>query len=150
MKDKQKQYLFMILMILWTAFIWHNSLAPRVESSAQSGEVLKIVNDILNYFNHLHVSEFLIRKAAHMFEFFVLAILWLSIFILQKKRCKKKEILSAFLCTALVAVIDEIIQLHVPGRSGEIRDVLVDCAGAAIGLFILTGGHHFSQRRRGK
>lgn len=149
MKDKHKQYLFMILMIFWTAFIWHNSLAPRVESNAQSGQVLAIINNILEHLNHLHVSEFLVRKAAHMFEFFVLAILWLSIFFLQNRRCTKKEILLAFLCTAIVAMIDETIQLHVPGRSGEVRDVLVDCTGAAIGLLIFRGGYHLMKRRVG-
>ena len=139
----------MILMILWTAFIWHNSLAPRVESSAQSGEVLTIINTILEHLNHLHVSEFLVRKAAHMFEFFVLAILWLTIFFLQNRRCQKKELLLAFLCTAFVAIIDEIIQLHVPGRSGEVRDVLVDCTGAAIGILVFAGSYYLIKRRRG-
>ena len=35
--------------------------------------------------------------------------------------------------------IDEFHQLFVPGRSGQVSDVILDSAGAAIGVLIMTG-----------
>ena len=45
----------------------------------------------------------------------------------------------AFLCGIPVAVIDELIQLFAPGRSCEFKDILIDCAGLAIGVLIMWG-----------
>ena len=36
----------------------------------------------------------------------------------------------------LTAVIDETIQLYVPGRSSSVKDVLLDFSGVLTGLFI--------------
>lgn len=35
----------------------------------------------------------------------------------------------------LVAVLDETVQLYVPGRSSSVRDVLIDFGGVLCGLF---------------
>ena len=44
----------------------------------------------------------------------------------------------AVLISACYAATDEFHQLFVPGRSGEVRDVLVDTAGAVIGILFLS------------
>ena len=39
----------------------------------------------------------------------------------------------------LTAVIDETIQLHVPGRSGQVSDVLIDFSGCITGaIFVMA------------
>ena len=48
--------------------------------------------------------------------------------------------LTAFVC-ALLAGLDEYHQTMVPGRSGELRDVLVDLCGAGIALSFLALPH---------
>lgn len=48
---------------------------------------------------------------------------------------KKKIIYSVLLCM-LYAITDEIHQHFVPGRSCELRDVLIDTTGALLGIFI--------------
>lgn len=46
----------------------------------------------------------------------------------------------AISCTVclLYAASDEIHQLFVPGRSGEVRDVMIDFSGAALGIALST------------
>jgi VanZ family protein len=38
---------------------------------------------------------------------------------------------------ALNAVSDEIHQLFVPGRSSEVRDMLIDCVGVLFGILLM-------------
>ena len=45
----------------------------------------------------------------------------------------KRFIISALFCL-VYAISDEIHKLFVPGRSGEIRDVLIDFTGVLIGI----------------
>lgn len=84
--------------------------------------------------------EYLIRKCAHLFIFFVLEIL---IFMLISCYGVNKfiTVLSGFLFSIAVAFVDETIQLFVPGRAGQFIDVLVDTSGAVLGaiLFIFGG-----------
>ena len=44
-----------------------------------------------------------------------------------------------WLIAAGYAATDEFHQLFVPGRSGQVSDVILDSAGAAIGVLIMTG-----------
>ena len=49
-------------------------------------------------------------------------------------------IIAQVLCT-LSAMADETVQLFVPGRSGQVTDVLLDSAGALAGIiFVLLVG----------
>lgn len=45
--------------------------------------------------------------------------------------------MAAALCAALAA-LDEYHQTMVPGRSGQVRDVLIDLSGAALALVLVT------------
>jgi VanZ family protein len=73
----------------------------------------------------LEPAQFLIRKAAHTFEFLVLALLaWRSL--------GGRSWAAAVLFTVLAAALDEVHQLYVPGRGGDWRDVCVDTGGALL------------------
>ena len=50
--------------------------------------------------------------------------------------------------TTAYAATDEMHQLFVPGRSGQVSDVLLDSAGAIAGLALLGGIRFLVQRRR--
>lgn len=81
--------------------------------------------------------SFFVRKGAHMFLFFVLAILvWFALTKLIDHRPRRAAVV-AVICT-LLAALDEFHQKLVPGRSGELRDVLVDTAGILIALLLFT------------
>lgn len=73
-----------------------------------------------------------IRKIAHMT---IYAILAFCAACSQIKPSLKKVLLFC----ACYACTDEFHQLFIPGRSGEIRDVCIDCLGACIGFLLFTG-----------
>jgi len=88
-----------------------------------------------------------VRKLAHMTEYMIFSCTVAFPFLLYKKR---KEWISkvTFLYCVGYACIDEIHQLFVPDRSGQIRDVLIDSIGILIGIFIfrnIYGATHSSE-----
>jgi len=80
--------------------------------------------------------QFIVRKAAHFSLYALLGILWYAPMYSWTNGAKKSACLS-WMATALYAVSDEIHQKFVPGRSGELRDVLIDSAGAAVGILLV-------------
>ncbi len=137
MKNRKYQ----ILAILWMIVIFYLSHQPANISSAQSGTVIELlknmpfIGSIISYMLEIEIAEFVIRKSAHMFAYFVLAILFFK--AMYKGIDIKKVYTKAFIFTFLYACTDEIHQLFIPGRSGEFRDVLVDSTGALIGLLVI-------------
>ncbi|MBP3510054.1 VanZ family protein [Oscillibacter sp.] len=85
----------------------------------------------------VELLSFFERKAAHMFLYFVLILLlWLA--LLPLVRGKKQQVYLAVVLCAALAGLDEYHQTFIPGRSGEMRDVCVDLAGAAIAVLLVA------------
>ena len=80
----------------------------------------------------------IIRKSAHLTIYLILGFLLLSL-VKEYRLLDTKAILIAFTIAALYACSDEIHQLFVPGRSGEILDVIIDSIGSLIGIGIYYG-----------
>lgn len=76
--------------------------------------------------------QHLVRKLAHMTEYASLGVL--SCALALTFGMKIKNLLFAFLFCVLYSGSDEFHQLFVPGRSGQITDVLIDSGGALIGI----------------
>lgn len=84
----------------------------------------------LGYFSFV---EFFIRKAAHFFSFFFLGLFW---FLGLRKRVREEWltiILAILLCIGY-ACFDEFRQVFHPGRTGSMTDVILDSAGAIVGV----------------
>lgn len=82
-----------------------------------------------------------------MSEYAVLAILFgLTI----REYQKEPWLLLALAATAAYAATDEFHQLFVPGRSGQLKDVLIDTAGGALGLGLLALILYLKRRRKMK
>ena len=80
--------------------------------------------------------EFIIRKCAHMFVYFVLSILtMLLMFTYETCPLRFKSFIS-LLVSFLYACSDELHQFFVGGRSASFRDVLIDSTGACIGILL--------------
>jgi VanZ family protein len=81
---------------------------------------------------------FLIRKAAHVSEYAVLAWLAWRVFLAVRRSTVAPQPLRAALLawglSVIYAVSDEWHQTFVPTRVGTPWDVLIDAAGAALGL----------------
>ncbi|MDB8793553.1 VanZ family protein [Romboutsia sp. 1001216sp1] len=138
-----RKKIFLILAILWMCVIFYMSNQPSHISSAQSSGVINVlsnvpvIGDAIDIMMVNGIAQFVIRKSAHMFSYAILAILWFMSIYESNKYIKKTFITSLFF-TFIYACTDEVHQLFIPGRSGEIRDVLVDSTGAIIGLCVLV------------
>ena len=86
-------------------------------------------------FEQLNTVHHFARKAAHMTEYALLALLLLR--ALSHKRGDVREwIFSAWLLATVYAATDEFHQSFVPGRGPSVTDVMIDSVGAALGLLI--------------
>ena len=87
-----------------------------------------------------------IRKGAHLFLYFMLGF---SVLFLLKEygMISKRGIIISVCFVFLYACSDELHQLFVPERSGEITDVLLDTIGGLIGVIILYYYYYFRRRK---
>lgn len=80
--------------------------------------------------------EFLIRKAAHLTEYAVLAILLLRALRTGAREMFARHAVLVLVLAALYAATDEFHQTFIPSRTPSPRDVMIDTCGAAVGLAI--------------
>ena len=125
-----KKYISLIVLTLWMIFIFIMSHTSSIDSSNQSGFIVNFINNIL-HIDDVELLETLIRKSAHLFEYFVLGILMIN--CLRKYNIKNHILISIILCFTY-ACTDEIHQLFIPGRDGNIKDVIIDTLGSFIGI----------------
>ena len=119
------------LVLVVLCFIFNLSAQDAEESKELSDSLVSRIFQWLE----VYIDGELIRKFAHMLEF---AALSFSLYngVLATWETKKAHLVSLVL-TVLCAVGDEIHQIFVPGRSGEIRDVIIDTCGAITGFLFL-------------
>ena len=131
----KKKRVFAVLAVLMTAFIFYNSAQPAVESAKSSGFITGKLLEILTRFGvslNFDILEVIIRKMAHITEFFVQ-----SIFIANSFSGKyRKRIVYVLFFGLLTACCDEYIQLFFEGRGGLISDIFIDFGGAALGTSV--------------
>ncbi len=77
--------------------------------------------------------EHAIRKAAHMAEYFILAVTVALPLYGCRLRGWRPALAAAVFCTAF-ACLDEYHQSFVPGRFPSLRDVCIDAAGSLAGV----------------
>lgn len=134
MKNKKVFFKFItiFLLLFLTASIFSRSLKSGAESSEESEAVGNIINGIFKILNiDSEIGQHFIRKLAHFTEYFVLGMLaYLTSVQLPFSRTK----LISFIYSAVIASLDETIQLFVAGRNASITDILIDSCGAACGI----------------
>ena len=132
--------------LLWMIFIFSLSAQPATESSALSSRTTRIIIQIIDKIIPLDIessttadfalqAEHIVRKVAHGIVYFILGILVMVAFIKSEAKGFKAVFLSLMLCI-LYACSDELHQLFISGRSGQLKDVLIDSIGASIGIVI--------------
>ncbi len=130
---------------VWYLVIWRFSAQSADVSGALSSRLLYRLLEALSGVFQEQSEEgqraivlflsFFVRKAAHMFLYFILT--GLLLLALYRLPCgfSLKVGFALGLC-GILAAVDEIHQRFVPGRSGELRDVAVDLTGGAIFLLL--------------
>ena len=126
-----------LLVALMVSFIFSNSAASAGTSNGMSLTVSEWVRPVLNTVG-LHPEtdflNFVIRKLAHFSEYALLGCLIAIAYRLQPWSWMKSK--AALLPFFIIPVLDENLQRFSAGRSCELRDMLIDSAGMAAGMFL--------------
>lgn len=147
-KIKRARIVFILLLALWMFVIFIMSAQPAEQSSQLSGGIVSsIIAAICRNFDSLtaeqqfeiiHTTTFIVRKAAHFSEYFILGVLAFLVAIsVNKYNCKIRMVLSMAFCM-LYAISDEIHQYFVPGRACRIGDVCIDTVGSIVAIFLMV------------
>lgn len=120
-------------LLLWMFIIFYMSHQTGTNSSAISNSFLNHIIEVIPI--NADILHSLIRKLAHIIEYFILAILVYNVY--NTKNHYEYFYASIFISSALYAVLDEIHQLYIPGRAGSILDVGIDCIGIISAIFII-------------
>lgn len=141
-RRKNKAYILIswTIVILWLVLIFYLSSQVVEKSNGLSKGITEVIvktlekiipnaNIDINRFNHL------LRKNAHFFAYFILGVLVMNIVNRKGINGFKAFAIALGICI-LYAISDEVHQLFVPGRGAQVKDVLIDSAGAATGIGI--------------
>ncbi|MBU3102373.1 MULTISPECIES: VanZ family protein [Clostridium] len=134
----RKKHLNWILVIGWMMVIFIFSSQVGEVSNENNKFVIYVFNllglNLNNIFGTL--SDFIVRKASHFTEYFILYTLIYRA-MNKSKKVDMKIFIASILIVFLYACSDEFHQAFVPGRGPAFRDVMVDtCGGLAAFLFI--------------
>ncbi len=132
--------------LIWMGVIFWFSHQPGDVSGASSGRIVALITSgITTIFPFLEINvemfHFLLRKGAHFGVYAVLGILSVRAFHISGYS-RKQGILYGWILATFYAGTDEFHQTFIPGRSGELSDVLIDSAGALTGIavYVLAKG----------
>lgn len=101
--------------------------------------------EFLMWVNRMHTP---IRKLAHMAEYAVLALtVAFPLYLVWRLAGKQLLFICESICV-LYAASDELHQWFVPGRSCELRDIIIDSAGAFLGCCIAVIFILWQQKRK--
>ena len=147
--------IYLVVTLIWVCIIFSFSFQTAdVSQELRTGIGLEILE---TFFPKLFAKldsipqeqidfwHFLLRKAGHFSEYLILGILSLLTFLQSKLRYKRA---SAFGVCVMIASMDEMIQLFVDGRSGQISDVALDSIGALTGILLILGLRLLWSRRK--
>ena len=120
MRKHWKLALSLLATLLWLCFIYARSAQPASVSHAESSAFLAPLSKLFPF-----LTMRIVRKLAHFVEYAALgSLLWLDWRLLGRGRWFLP------LAAGLVfAAADELLQTRIPGRSGELKDVLLDFSG---------------------
>ena len=128
-----------ILIILTLTFIFQNSMESVAQSEEKSTAVMDKVCFLLErVVGKGNVTDHLVRKLAHFFEFSVLGIEMSALSFLHHspRRSLYFSVTLPLFCGLIAALTDETIQI-VSARGSQVQDVWLDFAGVCVGLGVV-------------
>ena len=153
MKLSKKYLFFMILSIILAVaingYIIMHSCLDAAESTKASSQVVEVVEEVVNTVrpdtitaeNHDSFATFIRKAFGHFGLFAVSGILSsLALYLSLSPYEWSKHYINVVFSLAfglMMGIITETIQLAVPGRSGQVTDVLIDFSGYLLGTLIL-------------
>ena len=138
-----KKTISFIVLILWMIIIFSFSSADANKSTGTSDKVITTMIEIKDKITDQETpisekeiivknSSFYVRKIAHITEYLILGFLMFNLL----KQYSVTNIYYAIGLSILYSCTDEFHQLFISGRSGSIRDILIDSIGILIGTYL--------------
>lgn len=141
--------ILIILIIIWAVFVFNMSNQQGTESSGLSKKITAI---FFKTEELIEIIEPIIRKLAHFSEYAIGGALFISLFLTYDWSLKKQISISIGI-GIWYAILDEIHQLFVPNRSGNIIDVGIDSLGIICGvgfvIFIYRTYKKYKEKKEG-
>ena len=156
--------ILIVVVLLWVVGIYKLSSMNTSNSNGKSSGIIGVfIEDTLEVTNKYGItdshpddakleraSQLLnrpLRKVMHASVYFILAFLIIAVtnFMFHNK----KYLISAIITIILVIIaagFDEFHQTFVDGRTGAVKDVLIDIAGGSMGI-LYYGTYYFVYRR---
>lgn len=126
-------------LIIWAAFIFIGS--TDLLSGANTGGVL--MRPVLWLFPHasqrtVAIYQFVIRKAGHLTEYFIFAILAARLFRTSSRELlRQRWFWASLLLVIAYSISDEFHQSFYPSRTASIYDSMIDSFGGLLALTML-------------
>lgn len=140
MKTKKIIYLILIVLCMTSIYLFSNK-----NSTSSNNTSKKVVNSIVTIYENItnkkinknqiiNKLNYPIRKLAHYSVYFILGIFIYKLILLTKQ--KHKELITLSICL-IYACLDEFHQLYISGRTGQLKDVLIDTLGSLTAITII-------------
>ncbi len=143
MSKKNKSVVWFIITVVWMTVIFGFSAQPADASTDTSLRVGMTIGHMIvpgfsempkeEQIDYAEKIEFPVRKTAHATEYAILGCLLTNLCLSFSMR---KAYMWGWLMGSAYAATDEFHQLFVPGRSGQITDVMLDSVGCLIGCLL--------------
>ncbi len=127
-----KKIVKILLLILWMIVIFILSNQNGSESTSLSEGFTNIT--ICNFINNCNpeVYSFIVRKLAHIILYFIL-----GIFSVINFKNDKNGLINAIILCIIYAFFDEIHQMFINNRSGEVRDIIIDSISSLSSILLI-------------
>ena len=147
LKDIFLFVIFLILVLFWMGVIFKFSSANGEKSTGTSRSSLEKIITLFNKnIDKDKLAEIVIkydvvlRKCTHFSGYLVGGVLLYFMYFYLNKLINNGLVyikVYSVITGSLYAISDELHQYFVPGRSGEIKDVLLDSSGVITGVFLV-------------
>ena len=129
---KTNKIVKIIILILWMILIF--ILSNQTGSESQNLSDTFISKTICNFINNCNpdIYSFIIRKLAHFTLYFIL-----GIFAIINFKNDKDGLINAIIICITYAIFDEVHQMFINNRSGEVRDIIIDSISSLISILLI-------------
>lgn len=126
--------------VLWMALIFNLSSQVAEQSAQLSIEIAEVIVRTVekvapNVNFDIGSFDYVLRKNVHFFAYLILGMLVINT-LRRSGFYRYKSILLVLLICFLYAISDEIHQFFVPGRGGQVKDVIIDSVGVSVGTLV--------------
>ncbi|MGH9504576.1 MAG: VanZ family protein [Terriglobales bacterium] len=135
------------LLKTWVAAVlWLGIIAIESTTFASAANTSRLFYPLLHFLfgleaAHFPVWHFLIRKSGHFLGYFTLSWLlfraWRDTFPLPGRAWSIRWARISFFMAALAACLDEWHQTYLPGRTGNLHDVMLDSTAALVAQVVI-------------